>query len=97
LAKCLLSAESGQVIFLKFTLMIKIEILYAVTQNSHLNISNRRYIKIVGTHNTVNRMFHVVQVQAFYTKKDFVVDPALGLLCESYIFFRKKLVHTQSS
>lgn len=33
-----------------------------------------RFIKIVGTHNTVNRMFHVVAVQAFFTKKEFTID-----------------------
>lgn len=39
-----------------------------------------RYIKIVGTHNTVNRMFHVVAVQAFYTKKEFSIDSKWNLV-----------------
>jgi len=39
-----------------------------------------KYIKIVGTHNTVNRMFHVVAVQAYYTHKEFTLDPTWGLL-----------------
>ena len=33
-----------------------------------------RYIKIVGTHNTVNKVFHVVSLEAFYTKKQFLLD-----------------------
>lgn len=39
-----------------------------------------KYIKIVGTHNTVNRMFHVVNVEAYFTQKKFVIDPRWGLL-----------------
>jgi len=39
-----------------------------------------RFIKIVGTHNTVNRMFHVVAVQAYYTNKKFNLCPKTGLL-----------------
>lgn len=37
----------------------------------------------MGTHNTVNRMFHVVAVQAYFTKKEFTVDPKFGLLGKS--------------
>lgn len=34
-----------------------------------------RYIRIVGTHNTVNKVFHVVALEAYYTKKQFLLDP----------------------
>lgn len=38
-----------------------------------------RYIKIVGTHNTVNRVFHVVSFEGMYTEKQFEIDELTGL------------------
>ena len=34
-----------------------------------------KFIRIVGTHNTVNKVFHVVSLEASYTKKPFQLDP----------------------
>ena len=34
-----------------------------------------KFIRIVGTHNTVNKVFHVVSLEACYTKKPFRLDP----------------------
>ena len=36
-----------------------------------------RYIRIVGTNNTVNRVFHVVAVEAMYTLKPFTLERGL--------------------
>ncbi|PVD25748.1 hypothetical protein C0Q70_13408 [Pomacea canaliculata] len=36
-----------------------------------------RYIRVVGTHNTVNRVFHLVSLEAFYTNKPFQLDQGL--------------------
>ncbi len=33
-----------------------------------------RYIRIVGTYNTINKVFHLVCLEAYYTKKPFQVD-----------------------
>ena len=33
-----------------------------------------RYIRIVGTYNTLNKVFHVVSLEAYYTKKPFQLD-----------------------
>ena len=32
-----------------------------------------RYIRIIGTHNSVNKIFHCVALEAFYTKREFQV------------------------
>ncbi len=33
-----------------------------------------RYIRVVGTHNTVNKVFHVVAFEAYYTRTPFQLD-----------------------
>ena len=33
-----------------------------------------RYIRIVGTYNTLNKVFHVVSLEAYYTKKPFQIN-----------------------
>ena len=33
-----------------------------------------RYIRIFGTYNTLNKVFHVVSLEAYYTKKPYHVD-----------------------
>ena len=33
-----------------------------------------RYIRILGTFNTLNKVFHVVSLEAYYTKRPFQVD-----------------------
>lgn len=33
-----------------------------------------RFIRVVGTHNTVNKVFHAVALEAYYTKKHFSLD-----------------------
>lgn len=42
-----------------------------------------RYIKIVGTHNTVNRVFHLVSFECLYTNKPFQVDRGLTVPTEN--------------
>ena len=41
-----------------------------------------RYIRIVGTYNTLNKVFHVVSLEAYYTKKTFQVHK--GILSKHY-------------
>lgn len=41
-----------------------------------------KYVRIVGTHNTVNRVFHVVSFECMYTQRKFVVER--GLLVPNY-------------
>uniref|UniRef100_A0A8C5MU07 BTB/POZ domain-containing protein 9 n=1 Tax=Leptobrachium leishanense TaxID=445787 RepID=A0A8C5MU07_9ANUR len=36
-----------------------------------------RYIRIVGTHNTVNKVFHLVAFECFYTNKAFTLEKGL--------------------
>ncbi|XP_064490258.1 BTB/POZ domain-containing protein 9-like [Ornithodoros turicata] len=36
-----------------------------------------RYIRIVGTHNTVNRVFHAVSLECTYTERQFVLERGL--------------------
>jgi len=36
-----------------------------------------RYIRIVGTHNTVNRVFHLVSFQSLYTNQPFQLEQGL--------------------
>jgi BTB/POZ domain-containing protein 9 len=33
-----------------------------------------QYIRIVGTHNTVNKVFHVVAFEAVYVQKTFAIE-----------------------
>jgi BTB/POZ domain-containing protein 9 len=40
-----------------------------------------KFIRIVGTHNTVNKVFHVVSLEACYTKKPFQLDKK-GIISE---------------
>ena len=42
-----------------------------------------KYIRIVGTHNTVNRLFHCVSFECMYTDQPFNLDPC-GLLIPDY-------------
>ncbi len=39
-----------------------------------------RYIRVVGTHNTVNRVFHLISLEAYYTTQTFTLDKDTGLL-----------------
>ena len=43
-----------------------------------------RYIRIFGTYNTLNKVFHVVSLEAYYTKKPYQVDKH-GILSKLYI------------
>ena len=36
-----------------------------------------RYIRIVGTYNTLNKVFHVVSLEAYYTKKSFQIHKGI--------------------
>ena len=35
------------------------------------------YVRIVGTHNTVNKVFHVVTMEALYTDTEFILESGL--------------------
>ena len=40
-----------------------------------------RYIRIVGTHNTVNKVFHLVSMEVYYMQKQFaLVEDIHGLI-----------------
>ena len=50
-----------------------------------------RYIRVVGTHNTVNKVFHVVSLEAYYTRKRFALDPN-GIVSKFiYIFYEEMM------
>lgn len=36
-----------------------------------------RYIRIVGTHNTVNKIFHIVAFECMFTNKTFTLEKGL--------------------
>jgi len=36
-----------------------------------------RYIRIVGTHNTVNKVFHIVAFECMFTNKTFTLEKGL--------------------
>ncbi len=44
-----------------------------------------RYLRVVGTHNTVNKVFHLVTFEASYTKQPFRVDEKLGVVSKLQI------------
>ncbi|KAL3875116.1 hypothetical protein ACJMK2_038050 [Sinanodonta woodiana] len=48
-----------------------------------------RFLKIVGTHNTVNRVFHLVHVEAFYTTKPFQLEQGLIVPTENVATIKK--------
>ena len=48
-----------------------------------------RYIRIVGTYNTLNKVFHVVCLEAYYTKKTFQLDKN-GIQSTINIFYKLK-------
>lgn len=46
-----------------------------------------RYIRIVGTHNTVNKIFHIVAFECMFTNKTFTLEKGLiGKYC-NYVFY----------
>jgi BTB/POZ domain-containing protein 9 len=51
-----------------------------------------QYARIVGTHNTVNKVFHVVALEAVFVQKPFVVERGIiGVLnLISLLFFRSE-------
>lgn len=46
-------------------------------QNLYFKARVVRYIRIVGTHNTVNRVFHVVSFECMYTNRSFRLEKGL--------------------
>ena len=50
-----------------------------------------RYIRIVGTYNTLNKVFHVVALEAYYTKKPFQIDKN-GILSKYKCSFIKCII-----
>lgn len=44
------------------------------------------YIRIVGTHNTVNKIFHIVAFECMFTNKTFTLEKGLIGKCYNYIF-----------
>ncbi len=53
-------------------------------QDLHFAPRVARYIRVVGTHNTVNKVFHLVALEAYYTRTGgpFQMDKT-GILCKS--------------
>lgn len=49
-------------------------------QHLYFNARVVRYIRLVGTNNTVNRVFHVVSFECLFTERPFEVAAATGLL-----------------
>jgi BTB/POZ domain-containing protein 9 len=49
-------------------------------QHLYFNARVVKYIRLVGTNNTVNRVFHVVSFVCMFTEKPFEVSPATGIL-----------------
>lgn len=52
-----------------------------------VNFSNERniffrYVKIVGTHNTVNRVFHLVSFECLYSNAPFQLDNGILGECQ---------------
>lgn len=46
-----------------------------------------RYIRIVGTHNTVNKVFHIVAFECMFTNKTFALEKGLiGKKCNCFHF-----------
>lgn len=52
-------------------------------QTLHFPARVVRYIRIVGTHNTVNRVFHLVSFECFYTNKPFQLEQGLVVPAEN--------------
>lgn len=52
-------------------------------QNLHFPARVVRYVRIVGTHNTVNRVFHLVSFECFYTNKPFHLEQGLVVPTEN--------------
>ena len=55
-----------------------------------------RYVRIVGTHNTVNRVFHLVSFECLYTTQPFKLDSGIlgkNLYVKLYIY--KNLMHSE--
>lgn len=45
-----------------------------------------RYIRIVGTHNTVNKIFHIVAFECMFTNKTFTLEKGLIGKYHNYVF-----------
>jgi BTB/POZ domain-containing protein 9 len=52
-------------------------------QNLRFSARVVRYIRIVGTHNTVNRVFHLVSFECFYTKKACILEDGIMVPTEN--------------
>ena len=48
-----------------------------------------RYIRIFGTYNTLNKVFHVVSLEAYYTKKPYQVDKH-GILSKLFNIYSRQ-------
>lgn len=46
-----------------------------------------RYIRIVGTHNTVNKIFHIVAFECMFTNKTFTLEKGLIGKYYNYILY----------
>lgn len=54
-----------------------------IISNYNTTIDQHRYIKVVGTHNTVNRVFHLVTFEALYNSQPCLVENGI---ISKYIF-----------
>jgi len=53
-------------------------------QNLHFPVRVVKYIRVVGTHNTANRIFHLVSLEAMHIPEAFEIDPYYGLLVPTH-------------
>lgn len=51
-----------------------------------------RYVKVVGTHNTVNRVFHLVSFECLYTTRQFQLDRGLVVPSENVATIKNSAV-----
>lgn len=58
-----------------------------------------RYVRVVGTHNTVNKVFHLVALECMFTQRTYVL--AKGLLGKEFVSlktnFMNDVMHSQDS
>jgi BTB/POZ domain-containing protein 9 len=47
----------------------------------------QRYIRVVGTHNTVNKVFHLVALEVYYMQKPYALIEDIHGLCGQESFF----------
>lgn len=60
-------------------------------QNLYFTPKRVKYIRVVGTHNTVNNNFYLVSFEAMFSANPFVIEVGLLGNCDEFPFFIIKL------